>query len=52
MGNRQIANALNISERTAENHLRAIMRTLGVPSRVGVAMWSRTAPTGREWNPS
>jgi len=37
--NRQIAAELHISERTAENHLRNIMITLGVRNRVQVANW-------------
>ena len=37
--NRQIAAELHISERTAENHLRNIMITLGVSNRVQVANW-------------
>lgn len=37
--NRRIASALHLSERTAENHIRNIMATLGVHSRVDIAMW-------------
>ena len=37
--NREIAAELHISERTAENHLRNIMITLGVRNRVQVANW-------------
>ncbi|HEX4246732.1 MAG TPA: LuxR C-terminal-related transcriptional regulator, partial [Pseudonocardia sp.] len=42
--NRQIAAELHISERTAENHLRAIMINLGVQNRVQVATWITGAP--------
>ncbi len=37
--NRQIANRLNIAEWTATNHVRHVMRKLGMPSRVHVAQW-------------
>jgi DNA-binding CsgD family transcriptional regulator len=42
--NRQIAAELHISERTAENHLRNIMITLGVGNRVQVANWVTGVP--------
>ncbi|GAA1594567.1 LuxR family transcriptional regulator [Kribbella hippodromi] len=38
--NRQIANRLNIAEWTAINHVRNVMRKLGMPSRVHVAQWA------------
>ncbi|HEX4357050.1 MAG TPA: BREX system ATP-binding domain-containing protein [Pseudonocardia sp.] len=46
--NREIAAELHISERTAENHLRNIMITLGVRNRVQVANWitGGSAPQG------
>lgn len=37
--NRQIANRLNVAEWTATNHVRHVMRKLGLPSRVHVAQW-------------
>jgi non-specific serine/threonine protein kinase len=37
--NRQIANRLNITEWTATNHVRHVMRKLGLRSRVHVAQW-------------
>jgi DNA-binding CsgD family transcriptional regulator len=42
--NRQIAAELHISERTAENHLRGIMISLGMRNRVQVATWITGAP--------
>ncbi|GAA2828412.1 ATP-binding protein [Kribbella solani] len=38
--NRQIANRLRIAEWTAINHVRNVMRKLGLPSRVHVAQWA------------
>lgn len=42
--NRQIAADLHISERTAENHLRGIMISLGARNRVQVATWITGTP--------
>lgn len=40
--NRQIGRALDITEKTAEAHVRNIMERLGAPSRAGVAAWAAT----------
>jgi DNA-binding CsgD family transcriptional regulator len=40
LSNRQIAEALGISLRTAENHVKHILAKLGVRSRVGIAGWA------------
>jgi non-specific serine/threonine protein kinase len=40
--NRQIAAALFVTERTAENHVQHIMNKLGVTSRAQVAVWAAT----------
>jgi DNA-binding NarL/FixJ family response regulator len=37
--NRQVAKELSISGRTAENHVRKILKKLGLHSRVQVAAW-------------
>lgn len=37
--NKQIADELGIAEMTVKNHLRRIVKSLGVKSRVGVAVW-------------
>jgi DNA-binding CsgD family transcriptional regulator len=37
--NREIAERLTLSERTAENHIQHIMIKLGVPNRSGIAVW-------------
>jgi non-specific serine/threonine protein kinase len=42
MTNRQIARNLQISEWTAVNHVRQIMRKLGLPSRIHIAQWLLT----------
>jgi DNA-binding CsgD family transcriptional regulator len=43
--NRQIAAALHISERTAENHVQHILTKLGLHTRTQIALWSTgTAP--------
>ncbi len=39
MTNRQIADELVVSERTVEQHVRSILRKLGVANRTGVAAW-------------
>jgi DNA-binding NarL/FixJ family response regulator len=38
--NRQIAAALHISERTAENHVQHILTKLGLSTRTQIATWS------------
>jgi DNA-binding NarL/FixJ family response regulator len=38
--NRQIAAALHISERTAENHVQHIMAKLGLHTRTQIAAWT------------
>jgi DNA-binding CsgD family transcriptional regulator/tetratricopeptide (TPR) repeat protein len=38
--NREIADALFVSERTVEAHVTNILRKLGVPSRAGIAAWA------------
>jgi DNA-binding NarL/FixJ family response regulator len=38
--NRQIAAALHISERTAENHVQHILTKLGLHTRTQIALWS------------
>jgi predicted ATPase/DNA-binding CsgD family transcriptional regulator len=40
LGNRQIANQLKISERTADAHVEHIRNKLGVHSRVQIAQWA------------
>ncbi|MFN2517859.1 MAG: response regulator transcription factor, partial [Jatrophihabitantaceae bacterium] len=37
--NREIAERLTLSERTAENHVQHIMTKLGLPNRSGIAVW-------------
>ena len=44
--NRQISRRLDIAEWTAINHVRHVMRKLNVTSRVHVARWFLTYPTG------
>ena len=39
IGNRNIAETLSISERTADTHVRSILNKLGLSSRVQVAAW-------------
>jgi DNA-binding CsgD family transcriptional regulator len=49
LSNRQIAEALTIMERTAENHVEHILAKLGFHSRVQIAAWAiaeRAAPGG------
>jgi non-specific serine/threonine protein kinase len=38
--NRQVAQELAISERTAENHVAKILRKLGLSSRIQIASWA------------
>ncbi len=38
--NREIAQALAISERTAGNHVQHILNKLGVSSRAQIAVWA------------
>ncbi|MBV9174013.1 MAG: response regulator transcription factor [Chloroflexi bacterium] len=38
--NREIAERLVISERTAENHVRRVLNRLGLQSRTQVAAWA------------
>jgi len=38
--NREIAQALAISERTAGNHVQLILNKLGVSSRAQIAVWA------------
>jgi DNA-binding NarL/FixJ family response regulator len=38
--NRQIADELFVSERTAENHVQHILAKLGVSNRTQIATWS------------
>jgi DNA-binding NarL/FixJ family response regulator len=38
--NRQLAAALHISERTAENHVQHILTKLGMQNRTQVAAWA------------
>jgi DNA-binding NarL/FixJ family response regulator len=40
--NREIAEALSISERTAGNHVHNILNKLGLDSRAQVAVWAVT----------
>jgi hypothetical protein len=40
LSNRQIAAALHISERTAENHVQHILTKLGLQNRTQVAAWA------------
>lgn len=40
LGNREIAVALVISERTAEKHVANVMAKLGLASRAQVAAWA------------
>jgi two-component system nitrate/nitrite response regulator NarL len=40
MDNSAIASALNISPRTAKNHVSSILAKLGVPSRVQAAIYA------------
>lgn len=46
MTNRQIARHLQISEWTAVNHVRQIMRKLRLPSRIHIAQWLLTVDEG------
>ena len=47
--NRAIADALFVSERTAEAHVANIMRKLGFTSRAQIARWApRTRPATEE----
>jgi DNA-binding CsgD family transcriptional regulator len=39
MSNRQIAQALVVSERTAQNHVQHILNKLGVSTRAQIAVW-------------
>jgi len=54
--NKQIGEALYVSERTAENHVQHILVKLGFSSRSQIAAWSseglaKDAPPTREWYP-
>jgi DNA-binding NarL/FixJ family response regulator len=40
MENAEIAGALNISPRTAKNHVSSILTKLGVPSRIQAAIYA------------
>jgi DNA-binding NarL/FixJ family response regulator len=40
LSNRQIADSLVISERTAEHHVSSILAKLGVDSRGQIAVWA------------
>jgi DNA-binding CsgD family transcriptional regulator len=42
--NRQIATALYVSERTAQNHVQHILTKLGLANRSQIAVWSRGVP--------
>ena len=42
--NRQIAAALYLSERTAQNHVQHILVKLGFSNRSQIAAWSSTSP--------
>ena len=51
--NKQIGEALFVSERTAENHVQHILTKLGFSNRSQIAVWSSEgratgAPPGRE----
>jgi DNA-binding NarL/FixJ family response regulator len=43
--NRQIAETLVLSERTAENHVQHILSKLGLANRTQIAGWVATHPT-------
>lgn len=45
--NRQIAEALVVSKRTAENHVQHILAKLGLDNRTQIAAWVATRPTPR-----
>lgn len=46
LSNKEVANRLNISVRTAENHLLSVMNKLGLVNRAQVATWvTRTRAT-------
>jgi DNA-binding CsgD family transcriptional regulator len=42
--NRQIAAALYVSERTAQNHVQHILTKLGFANRSQIAVWSSASP--------
>jgi DNA-binding NarL/FixJ family response regulator len=42
--NRQIAGALDVSERTAQNHVQHILTKLGFANRSQIAVWSSAPP--------
>ena len=44
MTNRQIAAALYVSERTAQNHVQHILTKLGLANRSQIAVWSSASP--------
>jgi DNA-binding NarL/FixJ family response regulator len=46
--NRQIATALYISERTAQNHVQHILTKLGFANRSQIAVWSGAHPAPAE----
>ena len=48
LSNRQIAERLFVSERTAQNHVQHILTKLGLPNRGQVAVWYERARVGRQ----
>ncbi len=44
---RQIAEALVVSKRTAENHVQHILAKLGLDNRAQIAAWVATRPTAQ-----
>ena len=49
LSNRQIAERLVISERTADRHVSNILETLGLSSRAQVAAWASRRGMGVEY---
>jgi DNA-binding NarL/FixJ family response regulator len=45
LSNREIADRLVISERTAETHVSSVLAKLGLPSRARIAVWVREQRT-------
>ncbi len=48
LSNRDIAQQLVISQRTAEGHVARIMDKLGVNSRAGIAAWAASGAAGEQ----